>query len=105
MPNLKTYDRLPSDCDWHVLRVCRKQSRSWDWVAFAIDVHPDELKHCRCETAFLYVHPDEYRPQPGRVAREAWVRIPGKHRNQDAAWEALQQMCARPALEEKPPSH
>jgi hypothetical protein len=42
-----------------------------------IDVHPDELKHCLCKTAFLYVHPNEYRPDGSRTAREAWVRIPG----------------------------
>ena len=44
--------------------------------------------------AFLYVHPNEYRPDGSRTAREAWVRVPGKHRNRDAAWEALEEMIA-----------
>jgi hypothetical protein len=46
------------------------------------------------KVAFLWVHPDEYRPDPNRVAREIWVRVPGKHRNQDRAWEALEEMMA-----------
>jgi hypothetical protein len=29
-----------------------------------------------------------------RTAHEAWVRIPGKHRNRDAAWDALEDMIA-----------
>ena len=49
-----------------------------------IDVHPDELKYFRCETAWLYVHPDDYKPD-GRRAQEAWVRVPGKHRSKRAA--------------------
>jgi hypothetical protein len=52
------------------------------------------LKHCLCKTAFLYVHPDEYRPAGSRIAREAWVRLPGKYRDKDAAWDALQDMMA-----------
>jgi hypothetical protein len=82
-------DRPPSG--WFALAVMRKEWRKWDWVALMIDVHPDELKHCLCKTAFLYVHPNEYRPDGSRTAREAWVRIPGKHRNQDAAWDALEE--------------
>jgi hypothetical protein len=50
------------------------------------------LKHCQCKTAWLYVDPDEYRPDERRVAGEAWVRIPGKHRNKDAAWGAAMEM-------------
>ena len=37
---------------------------------------------------------DEYRPDGSRTAREAWVRLPGKYRNWDAAWDALQDMMA-----------
>jgi hypothetical protein len=33
--------------------------QKWDWCALMIDVHPDELKHCLCKTAFLYVHPNQ----------------------------------------------
>ena len=89
-PPLST-DRRPA---WHVLDVMRKQSRSWDWVALMVDVHPDELKHCRCQTAWLYVHPDDYKPDGSRTAREAWVRVPGKHRNWEAAWDAVEEMVA-----------
>ena len=31
-----------------------------------------------------------------RTAKEAWVRIPGKHRNADAAWDAMQGMISTP---------
>ena len=89
----KPLDRPPPG--WHALDVMKADdSRKWDWVAFMIDVHPNELKHCRCEMAWLYVHPDEYRPNEGRTAREALVSVPGKHRNKQAAWVALQQMLA-----------
>jgi len=49
---------------------------------------------CRCKVAFLYVHPNEYRPDGSPTAREAWVRVPGKHRNKEAAWDALENMIA-----------
>ena len=62
-------DRPPSG--WFALDVMRKESRKWDWVALMVDVHPDELKHCLFKTAFLYVHPNEYRPDGSRTAREA----------------------------------
>ena len=58
-----------------------------------IDVHPDDLKHCQCKVAWLYVHPQDYQPD-GRRAQEAWVRVPGKHRNKDAAWNAFREMLA-----------
>jgi hypothetical protein len=51
------------------------RGRKWDWVALMIEVHPDELKH----------------RAPG-ATREAWVRIPSKHRNKEAAWDALEDM-------------
>ena len=76
---------------WFPLDVMKAgDGRKWDWCALMIDVHPDELKHCLCKTAFLYVHPNEYKPDGSRTAREAWVRVSGKHRNKDAAWDALQ---------------
>jgi hypothetical protein len=92
MPMREYLDRPPAG--WFALDVMRKEARKWDWVALMIDVHPDELKHCLCTTAFLYVRPSEYRPDRSRTAREAWVRIPGKHRNRDAAWDALEDMIA-----------
>lgn len=80
---------------WFPLDVMNRDDKSKkDWVALMIDVHPDDLKHCWCDTAFLYVHPNEYQPKEGRRAQEAWVSIPGKHRSKRAAWEALQDLLA-----------
>lgn len=75
---------------WYVLDVMRKQqSRKWDWVALMVDVAPDELKSCACDfPALFYVHPKEHRPGP-RTAEQRWFRIPGKHANKEAAWDAL----------------
>jgi hypothetical protein len=92
MSIVEILDRPPAG--WHALDATRKQLRKWDWVALMIDVHPDELKDCLCKIAFLYVHPNEYRPDGSRTAREARVRIPGKHRNKDAAWDTLENMIA-----------
>jgi hypothetical protein len=91
MTTIEYLDRPPTG--WFVLDVMRSNSRKHDWVALMIDVHPDELKHCRCKIAFLYVRPNEYRPG-SCTAREVYVRIPGKHRNWDAAWDALQELVA-----------
>jgi hypothetical protein len=77
---------------WFVLDVMRKESRKRDWVALMIDVDPDDLKNCACNfPAKFYVHPDNYHPGD-RVAHQSWVRIPGKHRNRDSAWDALENM-------------
>ena len=89
--NITTLDRPPAG--WFALDVMQKDAR-WDWFALMVDVHPDELKHCLCKVAFLYVHPKEYKPDGSRTAREAWVRVPGKHRSKDAAWDALDDMIA-----------
>ncbi len=79
---------------WFALDVMRESERKRDWVALMVDVDPDELKTCACEfPALFYVHPKEYRPGP-RKAQQRWLRIPGKHRNKDAAWDALQNMLA-----------
>lgn len=92
MSTVEILDRLPAG--WFALNVV-KETRKWDsWVALMIDVHPSELKHCLCKIAFLYVEPDKYRPDGSRTAREAWVRVPGKHRNKEAAWDALQDVLA-----------
>jgi hypothetical protein len=85
------YSDLAPREGWHALTVCRAGDvRKWDWVALLVDVHPDELKNCVCKFAFLFVRPKDYHPDGSRVAREVWVRIPGKHRNADLAWDALQ---------------
>ncbi len=75
MSTFETLDRPPAG--FFPLRVMREQWRKWDWVVLMIDVHPDE-----------------FRLGEGRKAREAWVRIPGKHRNRDAAWAALENIIA-----------
>jgi hypothetical protein len=69
---IKYLDRPPAG--WFALDVMRTASRKLDWCALMIDVDPDEHRH------------------GNRTAREAWVRIPGKHRNRDAACDALQDM-------------
>lgn len=77
---------------WFVLDVMREDERKKDWCALMIDVHPDDLKTCACEfPALFYVHPKEYRPGL-RKAQQRWLRIVGKHKNKDAAWEALENM-------------
>ena len=81
-------DRPPPG--WFVLDVMRAGARKRNWVALMIDVHPDDLKTYKSKTAFLYIHPDEYRPLANRTAREAWVRIPGEHKTRDEAWDALE---------------
>jgi hypothetical protein len=74
---------------WFVLDVHRKQAPKWDWVALMVDFDPDDLKTCTCDFPSLFcVDPKDYRPGPRKV-RQCWVRIPGKHRNRDAAWDAL----------------
>ena len=79
---------------WFALDVMRTEARKWDWTALMVDVDPDELRICVCDfPALFYVHPKDYRPG-GRTARQCWVRIAGKHRNRDAAWEALHNTMA-----------
>jgi hypothetical protein len=87
-------DRPPAG--WFPLNVMRKEEgRKWDWVALMVDVDPDNLKYCACDfPALFFVHPDEWRPAEGRVAHQAYVRVSGKHRNADAAWEAIHEMMA-----------
>lgn len=89
--NIPTLNRPPAG--WHVLDVIRQTSRKWDWVALMVDVHPDELKHCLCKRAFVYVHLNDYKPDGTRRAKEAWVHV-GKHRNREAAWAAVLAMVA-----------
>jgi hypothetical protein len=88
MTDIDMVDRPPAG--WFALNVMRKEKRKWDWVALMVDVSPDELKHRLCKIAFLYVHPNDYKPDGSRTAREAWVVVPGKHRNAEAAWDAIQ---------------
>jgi hypothetical protein len=87
------YLDLPST-GWFALDVMRKEARKWDWVVLMVDVHPDDLKTCTCDfPALFYVHPKDYRPG-NRRAQQRWVRVPGKYRNRDAAWDAVEDMIA-----------
>jgi hypothetical protein len=85
-------DRPP--VGWFVLNVARRDSRKWDWCALMVDVHPDKLRYCTVDfPALFYIHPEDH--QPGqRTANQAWVLIPGKHKNEDAAWDAIEDMMA-----------
>lgn len=95
MSKIETLDKPPAG--WFPLDVMKAdESLKWDWVGLMINVHPDELKHCRCTMAWLYVHPDDYKPDGNRTAQEAYVRVPGKHRNKDAAWNALHDIINTP---------
>ena len=90
MTTIDYLDRPPTG--WFALDVMRKEGRKWDWAVLMIDVHPDDLKTCICDFPTLfYVHPNEYRPGE-RKAQQRWVHIPGKHRNKDAAWDAVEDM-------------
>ena len=71
-PDRMVVDRVPPG-EWHAIYLCRAtESRTRDCVAVLVDVHPDDLKHCNCKVAFLFVHPDEYCPDG---ARRAWLAI------------------------------
>jgi hypothetical protein len=61
--SLRTLDQPPPG--WHVITVLRTGQRGWDWCALMID----ELE--------------------STTARCAYVRIAGKHRSRQAAWDAL----------------
>jgi hypothetical protein len=75
---------------WFVLDVMKQTASKCDWVALMVDVDPDELKNSTCEfPALFYVHPNDHRPVNRRV-RQAWFRIPGNHKNKEAAWDVLQ---------------
>jgi hypothetical protein len=92
LPALEYLDHPPAG--WFALDVVRTEARKWDWIALMIDVDPDDLATCICAfPALFYVHPKDYRPGT-RTARQHWVRIPGKHKNWDAAWNALEDMIA-----------
>jgi hypothetical protein len=85
-------DRPPPG--WFALDVMKKDGRKWDWVALMVDVPPDDLKTRTCAfPALFYVHPKDYRPG-SRTARQCWVLVPGKHRNWEAAWDALHELMA-----------
>ena len=73
MSDIEWVDRPPDG--WFVLDVMKlKKLRKWDWLALMIDIDSDD-KHCR------------------RV-REVYVRIPGKHRTYEDAWEAMEEMIS-----------
>lgn len=67
-----TIDHVPDG--WIILDVMRRSAHSWTWVALVVDEWP----HVCAEQ--------------GRMGQAAWLPVPGKHQNRDAAWEALQDM-------------
>ncbi|ESY03825.1 hypothetical protein NKH52_02495 [Mesorhizobium sp. M1066] len=67
-------DRPPSG--WFVVDVMRREARKWDWTALMTDTHPDDDLEARI------------------FAKQCWVRIPGKHRNRDEAWDMFEAMSA-----------
>jgi hypothetical protein len=81
MTAIKYLDLPPSG--WFVLDVMRNKARGRDWTALMADFDPDD-----------YDPDDPNYVGPPANAHDAWVRIPGKHRDRDAAWDALEQMMA-----------
>ena len=77
MTAIEYLDRPPSG--WYVRDVMRIDLSRPYWAALMADVHFDDA-------------PDHARA--GRRVRDCWVRIPGKHRDRDAAWEAVEEMMA-----------
>lgn len=73
MTAIEYFDRL--EPGWFALEVMRRRDRSRDWVALMVDVDPDEFANTP-------------------TARQRWLIIPGKHRDRDAAWDALDEMFA-----------
>jgi hypothetical protein len=77
---------------WFVLDVMKEVSHKWDWVALIADVAIDDLKHCQCAFPALFlVHPKDYNPGLRKV-HQGWVRIPGKHKNRELAWDTLEEL-------------
>lgn len=92
MTDIEYLDRPPAD--WFVLDVMRKEARKLDWIVLMVDVDPDQLNTCTCDfPALFYVHPKDYRPGERKV-QQRWVRVPGKHKNRNAAWNAVEDMIA-----------
>jgi hypothetical protein len=71
-----TLDEIPAG--WFVCAVMRRRPRFWEWVALVSNCDPDA---------------DDRALRPVEPAG-AFVPIPGKHRNRDAAWEMLEAMIA-----------
>jgi hypothetical protein len=68
-------DRPPPG--WFVLDVMPSHKRQdGDWSALLVDLDPDDPGICPWQR------------------RDCWFRIPGKHRDRDAASDALSQMMA-----------
>ncbi len=88
-------DRPP--VGWHASYVTKADdSGNGDWVALLIDVPVDQLKYCRSRIArdCTSIRVSTDRTQAALRARQAFVRVPGKHRSKDAAWAALEDLLA-----------
>jgi hypothetical protein len=69
---VETLDRLPAG--WIVLDVYPREAHARDWTALVVNIHPRDC--------------------PPGALRQGWLPVPGKHRNRDAAWDALEDAIA-----------
>jgi hypothetical protein len=93
-PLVNYLDHLPQG--WFALDVMpvREDKNCQVWAALLVDVEPDNLKRCDVDfPALFYVDPEEHRPG-FRKAHQGWYRVPGKHRSEQKAWDALQDLMA-----------
>jgi hypothetical protein len=77
MTKIEYLDHPPAG--WFVPDVVPRNDEGREWSALMLDVDPDDPK----TSAFDRLS-----------AHECWVRIPGKHSERDAAWDALEDMMA-----------
>jgi hypothetical protein len=78
-PGVQILDRLPPD--WFVLGVMREKWPRWDWVIIMSNCPQEDHERFR-----RLIASDDLQ---GGI-----IRIPGKHRNEDAAWDAAQALLA-----------
>jgi hypothetical protein len=78
--SIEILDRPP--LGWFLLEVRRKTKRQWDWVALVGNIDPES-------EAFR-----EWQEKGRGLCHLEWVRIPGKHRTLEAAWEAFGDLTA-----------
>jgi hypothetical protein len=74
MTEIEYHDRPPAG--WFVLEIMQQRVRGREWIALLIDVDPED-----------------YRAKY-RSPHSCWVRIAGKHKSRNAAWDALEGMMA-----------
>jgi hypothetical protein len=76
---------------WFVLDVMpAKEGRTRDWVALMVDVHPDEYAAAVRSAFRRWDGVDKLEV----AVRECWLRVPGKYKDRDAAWDAALDLMA-----------